>query len=86
MVVAPETPTVPLRMLLVQPFGRFLLVVVSLGLLGYATWRLIMAVRHPERTWAEAQVQRWPRRAGYLASVIATVGLAAAVGVSPYLP
>jgi uncharacterized membrane protein YidH (DUF202 family) len=31
-----------------QPFGQFLLVLVALGLLGYAIWRFVEAVQDPE--------------------------------------
>lgn len=31
-----------------QPFGPFVLLVLSIGLLGYATWRVLDAIRDPE--------------------------------------
>ena len=37
-----------LQVLLTQPFGRALLVIVALGLLGYALWRILMGIRDPE--------------------------------------
>ena len=69
-----------LRMLLVQPFGAFLLVVVSVGLLGYAVWRLLMGVRDPERHLGGGAGAALARRAGYLASGAANLALAAAAG------
>ena len=38
-----------LRVVLRQPFGRILLVVLALGLCGYAVWRIADAVFDPER-------------------------------------
>jgi hypothetical protein len=38
-----------LRMVLTRPFGRALLVVLTVGLCGYAVWRLLDAVMDPDR-------------------------------------
>lgn len=38
-----------LRVLLGQPFGRILLVVLTVGLLGYALWRVLDAIKDPDR-------------------------------------
>jgi len=38
-----------LKVVLSQPFGRVLLVVLAIGLCGYAAWRLLDAVRDPDR-------------------------------------
>jgi hypothetical protein len=38
-----------LRVVLSQPFGRFLLVVLGIGLCGYAVWRFLDAFRDPDR-------------------------------------
>lgn len=38
-----------LRVVLTQPFGRVLLVVLAVGLCGYAVWRLVDAVADPDR-------------------------------------
>lgn len=65
-----------LRVLLGQPFGKLLLVLVALGLLAYAIWRLVMVARDPERHLAEGSPLA--RRAGYLASGVANLALAAA--------
>lgn len=38
-----------LKVVLSQPFGRVLLFVLAIGLCGYAAWRLLDAVRDPDR-------------------------------------
>ena len=38
-----------LRVVLSQPFGRILLMVLAVGLCGYAVWRLLDAIRDPDR-------------------------------------
>jgi hypothetical protein len=38
-----------LKVVLTQPFGRALLVVLAIGLCGYAAWRLLDAVADPDR-------------------------------------
>ena len=37
-----------LRLVLTQPFGRVLLIVLAIGLCGYAAWRLIDAITDPD--------------------------------------
>jgi Domain of Unknown Function (DUF1206) len=69
-----------LRLLLVQPFGRFLLVLVCLGLVGYAVWRLAMGARDPERRANESGGVALARRVGYIASGIANLVLATFAG------
>jgi Domain of Unknown Function (DUF1206) len=69
-----------LQMLLVQPFGRLLLAVIGFGLLGYAIWRLLMGVRDPERHLGRGTGATLARRAGYVASGVANLALAAAAG------
>jgi hypothetical protein len=71
-------PRGALQILLTQPFGRVLLVVVALGLLGYALWRLVMGIRDPEGEGHDGK--GLARRAGYIASGIANLGLAAFAG------
>ncbi len=64
-----------LRVLLRQPFGRWLLALVAVGLAGYAAWRLYCAAvdpKHPDRhDWKRAAV-----RAGYVIGAIVHGGLA----------
>ena len=38
-----------LRVVLSQPYGRILLLVLAVGLCGYAVWRLLEAIRDPDR-------------------------------------
>src|SRR5439155_1868288 len=38
-----------LQTIAAQPFGKFLLIVVAIGLLGYALWSFIQAVLDPDR-------------------------------------
>lgn len=38
-----------LRVVLQQPFGRFLLIVLAVGLCGYALWRILDAIGDPDR-------------------------------------
>lgn len=38
-----------LRVVLQQPFGRFLLIVLAAGLCGYAVWRILDAITDPDR-------------------------------------
>src|SRR5919197_4376469 len=56
------------------PFGRVLLVVIALGLIGYAVWRIIEAVVDPERRGRDAK--GLALRAGYLGRGIIHAGLA----------
>lgn len=48
-----------------QPFGRILLVLMAVGLAGYALWRLIEAVWNPEREAARG-AKGLAKRAGWL--------------------
>jgi hypothetical protein len=43
-----------LRVVLRQPFGRLLLVVLAIGLCGYAVWRLLDALLDPDRHGTDA--------------------------------
>lgn len=52
-----------LRAIYEQPFGKFLLVVVTIGLVGYALWSLIQAVVDPERQGTD--VKGIATRVGY---------------------
>src|SRR5215203_2518719 len=38
-----------LRVILVQPYGRAMLLVLAVGLSGYAVWRILDAIRDPDR-------------------------------------
>jgi hypothetical protein len=56
-----------------QPFGRFLLGLVLLGLIGYVIWRLVQAFMNPENKGALT-------RAGFFVSAMGYGGLAIAAG------
>jgi hypothetical protein len=67
-----------LQVLLSQPFGKILLVLVALGLLAYAIWRILMGVRDPEGEGNGGQALA--RRGGYVVSGIANLALAVFAG------
>ena len=62
-----------LQIIAEQPFGRVLVGVTALGLLGYALWRFVQAIRDPEGKGADAKgiIQRL----GYGGSGIVYIGL-----------
>jgi len=62
-----------LQIIAEQPFGRILVGVTALGLLGYALWRFVQAIRDPEGKGSDAKgiIQRL----GYGVSGIVYVGL-----------
>ena len=67
-----------LQVLLTQPFGRVLLALCALGLLGYGLWRLTMAARDPERRGGSGE--SLARRGGYAISCATNLALAAFAG------
>jgi hypothetical protein len=44
-----------LQIILNQPFGKFLLAAIALGLLGYALWRFVQAIKDPENKGTNAK-------------------------------
>lgn len=63
------------QVLLEQPYGRWLLGLMALGLAGYGTWRLTCAMVDPE----QRERQDWKRvavRLGYAGSALLHLGLA----------
>ncbi|MGG6295654.1 DUF1206 domain-containing protein [Leptolyngbya sp. AN02str] len=58
-----------------QPFGKFLLVLVTIGLIGYALWRLVQAVFDPEHAGEETDAKQIAQRLGCGFSAIAYGGL-----------
>jgi multisubunit Na+/H+ antiporter MnhC subunit len=44
-----------LQTIVTQPFGKFLLGLVAIGLLGYALWRLVEAIMDPENKGTDAK-------------------------------
>lgn len=57
-----------------QPAGSFLLVVLAVGMLGYAFWRLVTALVDPENT-GETDAKRIAVRLGYLFRAVLYGGL-----------
>lgn len=61
-----------------QPFGRVLLAVVALGLVGYALWKLVQAIRDPEHKGGDAKGNA--ARVGFGISGLVHAGLALEAG------
>lgn len=59
-----------------QPFGKFLLALVTIGLLGYALWRTVQTLFDPEHPGQKPDAKRIAQRLGYALSAIAYTGLA----------
>lgn len=57
-----------------QPFGKLMLTVVALGLVGYAVWRIVQGVVDPEHKGTDAK--GLAKRFAYVLSGIAYAGLA----------
>lgn len=57
-----------------QPFGKLMLAVVALGLVGYAIWRIVQGALDPEHKGTDAK--GIAKRFGYILSGIAHAGLA----------
>lgn len=57
-----------------QPFGQVLLILLGVGLSGYAVWRFIVGFRDTERAGQGAK--GWAKRAGAIASGVINAGLA----------
>ncbi len=65
-----------LTTILSQPFGKFLLVLVAIGLMGYVLWCVVKTVFDPEHSAKKMSVKRVGQRLGYAFSAIAYTGLA----------
>ena len=61
-----------------QPFGQLLLVLVTVGLAGYALWRLFQAVADPDREGTEAK--GIAKRIGHGIAALIYLGLAFSAG------
>ncbi|MDJ0734961.1 MAG: DUF1206 domain-containing protein [Nostocaceae cyanobacterium] len=59
-----------------QPFGRLLLVMMTVGIIGYVLWRAVQAILDPEHSHEELDFKKFVQRIGYGASAIAYTGLA----------
>lgn len=65
-----------LKTIVTQPFGKFLLSIVALGLIGYALWRLVQSILDPEHVGREMNAKLIAQRLGYAFSAFAYAGLA----------
>jgi len=57
-----------------QPFGKFLLALLTVGLIGYVVWRFVQAVQDPEHKGDDAK--GWATRLGYAVSGLIYASLA----------
>ena len=62
-----------------QPFGKILLALIAIGLVGYVIWRLIEAISDPQDKGTDAKGIF--SRLGYLLSGLAYIGVAANAGM-----
>lgn len=65
-----------LSAIVTQPFGKFLLAIVTIGLIGYSLWRLVQALLDPEHAGQETDAKQIAQRLGYAFSGFAYIGLA----------
>lgn len=65
-----------LETIVTQPFGKFLLGIITIGMIGYAVWRLVQTILDPEHSGQRTDAKRLAQRLGYAASAIAYIGLA----------
>ncbi|MBD2463745.1 DUF1206 domain-containing protein [Oscillatoria sp. FACHB-1407] len=66
-----------LEAIVAQPFGKFLLGIVAIGLIGYVLWRIAQAVLDPEHSGQQTSAKQVAQRIGYAFSAAAYTGLAA---------
>lgn len=64
-----------LASIVTQPFGKFLLSLVAVGLVGYCLWRSVQAILDPGHIGEELDAKRIVQRIGYAFSAIAYAGL-----------
>lgn len=65
-----------LTTLVAQPFGKVLLSLITIGLLGYALWRVVQTIFDPEHSGEKPTAKHIAQRLGYGFSAIAYTGLA----------
>lgn len=63
-----------LQTIVTQPFGKFLLALVAIGLLGYVLWLFVQAIKDPEKKGTDAKGIL--QRVGYGATGLIYAGLA----------
>ncbi|MEG4006503.1 DUF1206 domain-containing protein [Microcoleus sp. Pol11C1] len=59
-----------------QPFGKFLLFLVTIGIIGYALWRIVQTILDPEHQGEKMDAKRIAQRIGYALSALGYAGLA----------
>lgn len=59
-----------------QPFGKFMLFLVTIGIIGYALWRIVQTILDPEHQGQKMDAKRIAQRIGYAFSAFAYAGLA----------
>ncbi|MEG4939047.1 DUF1206 domain-containing protein [Microcoleus sp. F4-D5] len=59
-----------------QPFGKFLLFLVTIGIIGYFLWRMVQTILDPEHQGQNMDAKRIAQRIGYAFSALAYAGLA----------
>lgn len=62
-----------LEAIITQPFGKFLLTLVGIGLIGYVLWRFVQAIKDPENKGTDAK--GLAQRLGYVISGLIYAGL-----------
>jgi hypothetical protein len=65
-----------LEEIVAQPFGKVLLSLIAIGLMGYVVWRLVQTILDPEHQGEKLNVQRIAQRLGYAVSAISHGSLA----------
>jgi hypothetical protein len=65
-----------LKTIVIQPFGKFLLSIIAVGLIGYALWRLVQTIFDPEHSSQAMSVKLVAQRLGYAFSAFGYAGLA----------
>jgi hypothetical protein len=65
-----------LEEIVVQPFGKFLLSLVTVGIIGYVLWRLVQTILDPEHAGQRLNAKRIGQRIGYAVSGLAYAALA----------
>ena len=65
-----------LTTIVTQPFGKFLLFLVTIGLIGYVLWRIVQTILDPEHAGETMDAKRIAQRLGYAFSALAYSGLA----------
>ena len=59
-----------------QPFGKFLLFLVTIGIIGYFLWRMVQTILDPEHQGQKMDAKRIAQRIGYAFSALGYAGLA----------